>query len=539
MNHLRKALTLVVFIGLVNIGQSQNCYEVIADMSGFDTSPYQAELEASACELKDAFPAEFQDQIKVYDFGFNSQNEFMQGGFQAVWDKVLSEIPTDYYLIFGKQTDRTGIYTKFWFDMKLPDQGHFSCLTTEERNIIYDNMKFVLNSSYDSFNRSPFNYAQCEILTINRLKLLVEEIVNCCDPSIRTSCSFCIPSDDIIQEYLQAEGFTKIDLSFEIGGIVSAREKQENAQKRSTGDYVTDYTNFEILIDGELIDVEDKLEAQLDNYAHDGNSPKFFIIKNSNLCDGTYELVRDQVNANLPEISGTIYIRDDISASDEMYAVVYGVLNEELEGIGAYSIGELNESTSNSITSFQELVDAVKESEDSLIIHGYDEIEDRIHMIRGIYYGTTWSMDYGQMGSDGRNDGFNYFTASPEPLDPRPFIGDDLFNLLVNSPEVSDNGKSVDWGHAIIGIDARRKYASRSVNFPIFGSTGLEMVTWIGDIGGGAGKLAWDRINSPNTRAKSKFLGSHFGGPVNLEGDLAAYLIGRDGNPTFSAPDMS
>jgi hypothetical protein len=120
MNYLRKALTLVLFIVLANIGQTQNCYEVIADMSGFDTSPYQNDLETIACELKNAFPVEFQDQFKVYDFGFYSQNEFMQGGFQAVWDKVVSEIPTDYYLIFGKQSDQTGIYTKFWVDIKLP-----------------------------------------------------------------------------------------------------------------------------------------------------------------------------------------------------------------------------------------------------------------------------------------------------------------------------------------------------------------------------------------------------------------------------------
>jgi len=143
------------------------------------------------------------------------------------------------------------------------------------------------------------------------------------------------------------------------------------------------------------------------------------------------------------------------------------------------------------------------------------------------------------MQSQGRNDGFNYFTVSPEPEDPRPYIGNTLFDLLVKSPEVFDGGRAVDWGHAIIGIDARRKYASRNVNFPVFGSTGLEMVTWIGDLGGGAGKLAWDRINSPNTRAKNKFLGSHFGGPVNLEGDIAGYLIGKEDNTTFSAPDMS
>ena len=138
------------------------------------------------------------------------------------------------------------------------------------------------------------------------------------------------------------------------------------------------------------------------------------------------------------------------------------------------------------------------------------------------------------MKSDGRNLAFNAFTGNfSKPKDPRPYLGEDLFELLVQSPEVTDGSRTFDWGHAIIGMDARRRFSSRGLAL-INGSTGLESVTWIGDLGGGAGKLAWDRVNHPNTRALDKFRGSHFGGRTNLEGDIGGYLIGREKNVNYT-----
>ncbi len=74
--------TILLLFVLMSIGKTQNCYSVIADMSGVDTNPYQTELETTACELKAAFPVELQNQFKVFDFGSYSFNEKMEGGFK-------------------------------------------------------------------------------------------------------------------------------------------------------------------------------------------------------------------------------------------------------------------------------------------------------------------------------------------------------------------------------------------------------------------------------------------------------------------------
>lgn len=72
------------------------------------------------------------------------------------------------------------------------------------------------------------------------------------------------------------------------------------------------------------------------------------------------------------------------------------------------------------------------------------------------------------------------------------------------------------------------------------GGTGLEIVTWLGDIGGGAGMLAFRRTSNPQKRALSMFTDKHnFGGYINVEGDIAAYLVGRNVNNFQSVPGVS
>ena len=82
---MRKQIqVLLLFFFTSTLGFSQNCFNLIADMSGIDNASYQTELEAAACELRNAFPEEFRNDFKVFDFGFYSMTEYMQGGFQAV-----------------------------------------------------------------------------------------------------------------------------------------------------------------------------------------------------------------------------------------------------------------------------------------------------------------------------------------------------------------------------------------------------------------------------------------------------------------------
>jgi hypothetical protein len=149
-------------------------------------------------------------------------------------------------------------------------------------------------------------------------------------------------------------------------------------------------------------------------------------------------------------------------------------------------------------------------------------------VLRGLYYGTEWSVDFGKERSVVRNVGFQVYTASTTPPDPRRCLDCGLFEALKQSQDVTDRGRALDFGHLMIGLDARRSRVARSVPIPSQGGPGLAIATWLGDLGGGAAMLARRRVTVPTTPALTVFRGDDFGATSNLEGDAAAYLVARD-----------
>ncbi len=204
------AAVIFFFGGILTI-YGQNCYEVIADKSGMDIAPYQAELEAAACELIQTFPEEFQDSFKVYSFGFYSQHESMDYGFNAVWEKVISDIESPYYLIFGKQTDKNGVYTKFWVDLVLPRENIFYCIDQLSLNLrenLRKKYEIIANQTHELNNKSNTQYKISEIEVMNQISDYLEEISDCCDYQNRSSsgCSTCVLNESQFEWKLEDEG---------------------------------------------------------------------------------------------------------------------------------------------------------------------------------------------------------------------------------------------------------------------------------------------------------------------------------------------
>ena len=206
-------------------------------------------------------------------------------------------------------------------------------------------------------------------------------------------------------------------------------------------------------------------------------------------------------------------------------------------------------------TSFQSFIDLVRAAEARLTAAGISSVTDQIHVLRGIYYGTTWSADYAVERSTLRNEGFQRFTrpstnpAASVPQDPRTVLSCGLFTALQQSQDLVDaSGRHVDVGHLIIGLDARADPAFRTnVTYPVMGGlttidlggTGTELVTWLGDLGGGASTLAVRRTAAPSTSASAVFVGSDYGGSINLEGDVAAFVVASGGGTSIVAPTFA
>jgi len=82
------------------------------------------------------------------------------------------------------------------------------------------------------------------------------------------------------------------------------------------------------------------------------------------------------------------------------------------------------------------------------------------------------------------------------------------------------------------------RFLSRSVDVPFHGATGLEITTWVGDLGGASARLAIDRVTSPGAAANRYFRGTDYGAPSNLEGNIAAYVIAGGQSPQVEAPNI-
>jgi len=201
-------------------------------------------------------------------------------------------------------------------------------------------------------------------------------------------------------------------------------------------------------------------------------------------------------------------------------------------------------------TTFLALVDLIRKAENALISKaGQKNPLDRVCTLRGIYYGTDWSLDYkveskrSEVGARVRNIGFLSYTGGNIPADPRPALGLALFNDLQESQSIHDRGRGIDIGHVLIGLETRATQTMREVQLAGQGGTGLEVVTWLGDLGGGVASLARRRASAqPTNLPKVEIIfnnsTSDYGVMDNLEGDVGGYLIAcgtsPGGAPVFS-----
>lgn len=238
------------------------------------------------------------------------------------------------------------------------------------------------------------------------------------------------------------------------------------------------------------------------------------------------------------------------------------LLAHELTHVAQQSTGEgilrrACASTFKKASSFMELIVLVREAETRLGAAGITTPKDQIHALRGLFYGTTWSTDFAVETSTMRNEGFQRFTrpsqdpAKSAPSDVTAVLDCGLADALKGSQDLVDaSGRHVDFGHLVIGLDARFDPAFASnVKYPVkalftsvdidLGGTGTELVTWLGDLGGGAASLAVRRVAAPSTSAGTVFTGSDYGGSINLEGDIAASVVATGSPSAVTAPNLA
>ena len=199
-----------------------------------------------------------------------------------------------------------------------------------------------------------------------------------------------------------------------------------------------------------------------------------------------------------------------------------------------------------SAKSAADFVALVRQAESRMTTAGIVGTPDRIKILRGLYYGTPWSVDFADQQSASRIVGFELFTGTGTkyPRDPLSLFDCGLYQALQLSQDVAAKGGTVDIGHVMIALDARNAAVAGismpNLPMPSFGGSGVEIVTWLGDLGGGAASLAIDRARSPKSPnpVASKFTGTDYGAASNLEGDIAGFVVARSSAAGHGGADV-
>ncbi|MBK8109267.1 MAG: hypothetical protein IPK46_02470 [Saprospiraceae bacterium] len=287
----KHVLFFLITFSFYQIGISQTCYSVIADFTGLDNSSYVSQIETASCELKNALPTEFQNDFKVFDFGFYSLSENMQGGFQTVWDnKVIPEttIRSKYYLLFGKQLHDSKGKSKLWVKTNLPNEGSFNCFTTTQFNLLENTLSAIGNNKLSN----GINFYESELEVLNKLKTRILSMIECCSSNInRSVCSTC-PSNQDIELFYSSNGF-EVD---EIKIIKENGLALQRVPSQSTN--VLNFSNLIYNFEGNTTDPQAQVESLIESMNSDGRA-KGIIIDNSSLCaDPTQPSFRSSSTGN-------------------------------------------------------------------------------------------------------------------------------------------------------------------------------------------------------------------------------------------------
>jgi len=297
--------------------QQDSCYMRMEDASGYTpTSEQVAKLEAAAAELCAVFDsAGFSGQFKVYDFGFYLHQEVTDGGYPEPFAKKILEVQelTTYYLLFGKQTDRSGVYTRFWVSLNLPQS--ILCAGDNQEIVLSDNIRWILEDNYDKDLKDPAMYASAEIESMNLFKNKITDLLICCDQNRNINVNLCsdCPDDESIKRLFMEKGFTMIDIdSVSINIPTSLKNNKTQIQEKMQFSGLIDgISEIIIWIEGIPWDLNQGLNDEISSYPHE--SKKGVVASNEDMClTDLYEKIRQDYYKNFEvAIIDFVWIKKD------------------------------------------------------------------------------------------------------------------------------------------------------------------------------------------------------------------------------------
>lgn len=289
-------LFLTLLLPFVARTQSNDYYIQLEDASGFNTAPYQDSLEAHAYALVQALPDTFRNLFRVYDFGFYQHHE-VTSGYPDAFEKKKAEVAalTPYYLLFGKQIETKGVYTRFYVDLKLPMGDKLSCLNAIKRQTLTLEISYIVNN----YPNNSTAYQLAEQSAMDSLRLRVLAIIDCCVTNNKRGsyCTPCLEPWEIVK-YLTNTGFNDFG---ECTIVDNAPVPSSNPYGNYPAVVIADSARLSILSpnDNEVSYFRHKGEVFLADFVHrELPGARAIITKNSNFCDNSFQALLDGLGSD-------------------------------------------------------------------------------------------------------------------------------------------------------------------------------------------------------------------------------------------------
>lgn len=281
---MKKTPLYILICFLLSAGSAfSQCYTQLDDVSGFDRSTSFYVVEQAACRLLDSLPPEFQDSFAIYGFGFYRLiDHYDDYSYDQIFEDVIEDkVTKPYYIIFGRESGKQGIYSNVHVRGAFPD-----CMTFQKESTkdwIINSLEEVVRNTLQP--GTPEMWALAEKSGMDWfIKELLPARWYCCTGTNKIGCGGCDASPDEIYNIVSSMGFISIPIV--INDPITTIDVNGNAPVIETAN-VKAYSEHSITdIDGNTVNFAAEIVANESNIDLDGG--KVFIFNMLDFCDDDF-----------------------------------------------------------------------------------------------------------------------------------------------------------------------------------------------------------------------------------------------------------
>ncbi len=194
---------------------AQNYFVELADLNDVQVSVEDTTLlDSISKEVALLLTPPDQSDFKVYDFEFYLHHGKYEDGIENAKSLMRQKVQnlTDYYILFGRESNEDGLFMNFHLELNFPAEGEFACLSDTKLDLVKTKVIQHLSSYRSSISSDIRNYAKAQIEAIEIIKEEIENIVGCCFFNLRDPQQCTCSNLDVYTSEFEARDMVHFDI---------------------------------------------------------------------------------------------------------------------------------------------------------------------------------------------------------------------------------------------------------------------------------------------------------------------------------------